>query len=493
MRQLLTESLMLALTGGALGILLTAWGTHSLRTLVVDQIPRAQNISVDSGVLWFTLGLSVVTGLVFGILPAFTSSKGQLNDSLKEAGRGSGTGAQGHRMRDLLAVSEIALALVLLVGAGLLVNTLRRLHAVNPGFSPGGVLTCEVSLPSKYKNPQIVTFFQELLERVRALPGVRAAGATMTLPLHASGGGFWGGLNIEGRPAATRESIPIVSFVQVAPGYFRAMGIPLLKGRAFADADNSAQSPKVAIVNATLARRFFSGSDPLGERVCMGDDCSKGPWLAVVGVVGDTALGSLTDPQFPQVFSPHAQGVEGGVAGNMMLAVRTDDDPVALAQAIRDDVHQLDKDQSVAEIQTLERVVDESLAQPRLNALLLGAFAAAALLLASMGIYGVLSYSVTQRSHEIGVRVALGAGRYEVLRLVVRHGLVLALIGGGIGLTGALVLTRFMTSLLYGIEATDPPTFLTVFAVLLAVAIAASYFPARRATKIDPMVALRYE
>ena len=309
-RQLLTEGLLLSLCGGATGILMAAWGVRFLRVMVASQIPRSQEIGLDAHVLLFTVGLSVLTGLGFGLFPSLQSFKGRLNESLKEGGRGSGSGMQGRRVRDLLVIWEMAMALMLLAAAGLLVNSFERIRAINPGFNPDKVLTCQVSLPSaKYKDPQIVSFFQRLLERVRALPGVKAAGATMTLPLHNPNGGYWSGLNIEGRPATTRESIPIVSFVQVTPGYFRAMGIPLLKGRAFTDADNSSQSPRVAIVNATLARRFFSGVDPIGKRICMGEDLSKGPWLAVVGVVGDAALESLTDPRFPQVFSPHAQGV----------------------------------------------------------------------------------------------------------------------------------------------------------------------------------------
>jgi putative ABC transport system permease protein len=493
-RQVLTESLLLSLSSGAVGILMAGWGVRYLRVMVASQIPRAQDISLDARVLLFTLGLSVLTGLAFGVFPAVQSFKGQLSQSLKEGGRGLGGGVQGRHVRDLLVIWEMALALVLLVGAGLLVNSFQRLRAINPGFNPDQVLTCQVSLPSsKYKDPQIVSFFQQLLERVRALPGVKAAGATMTLPLRNPNGGYWSGLNIEGRPATARESIPIVSFTQVTPGYFRAMGIPILRGRAFTDSDNSGQSPKVAIVNATLAHRFFPDIDPVGKRICLGEDTSKGPWLTLIGVVGDAALENLTDPRFPQVFSPHAQGVQGGVAGNMELVLRTSSDPAAVARAVRNAVHEMDKDQSVADIQTLDKVVSASLAQPRLNTLLLGAFAALALLLAAIGIYGVISYSVALRTREIGIRIALGAERGDVLKLVVKHGLILAMTGAAIGLIGALSLTRLMSSLLYGVQPSDPPTFLAVFVVLVGVALLSSYIPARRATKVDPMVALRYE
>ena len=493
-RQLLTESLLLSFLGGAIGTLLASWGTHYLQANIVDQIPRAQDIGLDARVLFFTLGLSVLTGIGFGLFPALATFKGQFNESLKKGSRGSGAGVQARRLRDLLVVWEMALALVLLVGAGLLVNSFQRLRTINPGFNPEKVLTCQISLPSsKYKDPQIVEFFQRLLAGVRALPGVKAAGATMTLPLGNPNSGFWGGLNIEGRVALKRESIPIVSFSQVTPGYFSAMGIPLVKGRAFTEQDNSNQSPKVVIINATLARRFFSDAEPVGRRICMGEDCSKGPWLTVVGVVGDAALESLADPRFPQVFSPHAQGVEGGVAGSMELAVRTSSDPLSLAASLREQVHQLDKDQSVADMQTLEHVVSASLAQPRSNTLLLAGFAALALLLAAIGVYGVISYSVAQRTREMGIRMALGATRGKVFRLVVGEGMLLALIGLGVGLVAAFGLARLMTSLLYGVAPTDPITFLAVSLLLSGVAFVASYIPARRATKVDPMVALRYE
>jgi putative ABC transport system permease protein len=493
-RQLLTESLLLSLVGGAIGALLASGGIRYLRAIVANQIPRAQDIGLDARVLWFTLGLSILTGIGFGLLPALASFKGQFNESLKKGSRGGGAGVQARRLRDLLVVWEVALALVLLVGAGLLLNSFERLRTINPGFNPEKVLTCQISLPSStYKDPQIVDFFQRLLDSVRALPGVKAAGATMTLPLESPNSGFWGGLNIEGRAAVSREAIPIVNFAQITPGYLSAMGIPVLKGRAFTEQDNSEQSPKVVIINATLARRFFLELDPIGRRICMGEYCSKGPWLTVVGVVGDAALQSLTDPRFPQVLSPHAQGVEGGQAGDMELAIRTSGDPLGLAASVREQVHELDKDQSVAEMRTLEQVVSASLAQPRLNTLLLAGFAALAVLLAAIGVYGVISYSVAQRTREIGIRMALGATRGKVFLLVVGEGMLLALAGLVVGLVAAFGLARLMTSLLYGVAPSDPLTFFAVSVLLSGVAFVASYIPARRATKVDPMVALRYE
>ena len=493
-RQLLTESLLLSLLGAAVAIFVAACGTHYLRLLTTGLIPGAQVVGIDTNVLLFTLGLAVLTGIAFGLFPAVATFKSEFNMPMKEVSRGAAGGVRTRRWRGSLIILETALATALLIGAGLLMNSFQRLRTINPGFNPDKVLTCQISLPSsKYKNPQIVDFYHQLLERIRALPEVKAAGATMTLPLENSNGGFWSGLNIEGRASASRESIPIVSFVQITPGYFAAMGIPLLKGRPFTGSDDSEQSPKVAIVNATLAHRFFSNVDPLGREICMGEDCSKGPWLTVIGVIGDSALESLTDPRFPQVFSPLAQGVEGGPAGNMDLAVRTSADPLSLAAALREQVKELDKDQAVSDLRTLGEVVSASIAQPRLNTLLLAGFATLALVLASIGIYGVISYSVAQRTREIGIRMAIGASRGKVLRMVVGEGLALSLAGLGIGLVAAFALARLMASLLYGVTPSDPATFATVSLIFATVASLASYIPARRATKVDPIDALKYE
>jgi putative ABC transport system permease protein len=391
-------------------------------------------------------------------------------------------------VRDLLVVSETALALVLLVGAGLLINSLQRLRSVSTGFNPERVLTAEVSLPSsKYREAQQRTFFfQQLLERVRALPRVKFAGATLTMPL-GGGGRYWTDLEIEGHPRAeTREAVPVVAFFQVTPGYFPAMGIPLRRGRPFDDRDNQ-DSLKVAIISETLARRFFSGADPIGKQIRV-----NSVLLTVVGVSGDAIIDSLTDPSFPEVYTVHSQGVSGA-SGNMVLALRTDADPLSLAAVLREQVHGLEKEQSLAKIQTLEQVVNESLGRPRLNTLLLAAFAVLALLLAAIGIYGVLSYSVAQRTHEIGIRMALGAERRDVLRLIVGHGLFLTLMGITAGSAAAFGLTRLMTGLLFGVRPTDPTTFVAASVLLTCVALLASYIPARRATKVDPMVALRYE
>jgi putative ABC transport system permease protein len=486
--QLMTESVLLALLGGTVGLLIASWGISFLRVLAAKDIPRAQDISIDVGVLTFALALSILTGLAFGLIPALQSSKGQVNEPLKEGGRGVVRGMRARRVRDLLVVSETALALVLLIGAGLLINTIHHLRSVKTGFNQERVLTAEISLPSsKYREAhQSIFFFQQLLERVRTLPGVKFAGATLTMPL-GGGGRYWSDLEIEGHPRPqTREDVPSVAFFQVTPGYFPAMGIPLRRGRSFDDHDNR-DSPKVAVISETLARRFFSATDPIGKQIRV----NSVP-LTVVGVSGDAIIDSLTDPFFPEVYTAHSQGVSGA-SGDMVLAVRTDADPLTLAAALREQVHALDKEQPVANIQTLTQVVDESLAQPRLNTLLLGAFAALALLLAAMGIYGVLSYSVTQRTHEIGIRMALGADGRDVLWLMLGHGLFLTMMGVTAGLAASFGLTRLMAALLFGVRATDPATFVVVSVVLTGVALLASYLPARRAVKVDPIVALRYE
>ena len=492
-RQSLTETLLLVFLGGVVGVLLAAWVLGYLRVFAAQYLPRAQDIGIDFRVLGFTLGVTLLTGMVTGFFPAISFYRGKLADSLKEGTRGVVAGVQGRRLRNLLAVSEVAFALMLLVGAGLLAASFRRLHAVNPGFNSDRVLTCAISLPeSKYNNPLIVSFFAQLLERIRTLPGVTAAGATMTLPLRNPNGGYWTGLNVEGRPAVTRESIPVVNMIQVTPGYFRAMGIPILKGRLFIDQDNTVESPKVAIVNATIARRYFADIDPIGRHIRFGES-TREPWITIVGVVGDAALQSLADPRFPQVYVPHGQGTGGGPAGNMELVLRTAADPLTLAAAVRAQVHEIDKDQSVAEMRTLDQVVSASLAQPRMNTLLLGGFAVLAFFLAVVGLYGVMAYSVAQRTREIGIRMALGASGGAMLRLIVKQGVLLAMAGIGLGLVGALGLTRFMASLLYGVRPTDPTTFMVVSLALLGVAAFAAYIPARHATKVDPMVALRNE
>ena len=492
LRQSLTESLVLSFGGGALGVGLANWSLQPLRALVANEIPRAQDIGLQAGVLWFALGLVVLTGIGFALIPALLSFNTQAIQTMKESDRRLGTSLRGGRARDILVVAQTALALVLLVGAGLLLRGFRHLLAVNPGFDPDRVLTFEVSLPStKYREGrQRISFFAQLLERVRALPGVKSAGATLTLPL-GGGGRYWMNFEVEGKPQPeNRESLPIVNFVEVTPGYFSAIGVPMLRGRPVTGQDTE-QSPRVAVISTTLARRFFSDTDPIGKRIRMGSG-PESPWLSIVGVCGDTVDRQLADEKFPQVYFPYAQAMQEA-AGDMMVAVRTASNPLALAAAVRQQVHALDKDQSMADVRTLGSVVSESLTVPRVNTLLVVVFASLALLLAAIGIYGLLSYTVAQRTRDIGVRMALGASRDDVLWLVVGHGVLLVGAGIGIGLGASFALTRLISSLLFGVRPTDPATFVSVSLLLGAVSALACYLPARRATKVDPMVALRYE
>jgi len=487
-RQMLTESLLLSFCGGALGVLLGASGTGLLRTFATLKIPRAQDLSVDAGVLCFGLGLSLVTGIFIGLAPALQWSRREPNTSLKEGGRGLASGSRGNRARNLLTTVEIALALVLLVGAALLINSFRQLRSINPGFAAEKVLTVEVSLPSsKYHRDQDrVLFFQHLLERVRTLPGVSFSGATLTMPL-AAGNRYWMEMEIESRPqAATRESVPDVAFSQITPGYLQAMGIPLLQGRVFDERDNQ-DTPKVAIISQSLARRYFSDEKVIGKRIRVNSVS-----FSVVGVVGDVIIDNIKERGMTAVYTPHSQATFGA-GGDMVVATRTNSEPLNLAATLRGVVRDLDNDQAVADIQTLEQVVSGALGESRLQTVLLTTFAMLALLLAAIGIYGVLSYSVAQRTHEIGLRMALGAARGQVLRQFVRQGLALTIAGIGMGLLGALALTRFLSSMLYGVLPIDLPTYLLVSVILTGVAVLASYLPARRATKVDPLVALRYE
>jgi putative ABC transport system permease protein len=468
-RQLLTESLLLSFFGGILGVVVGTACTRFLRTFAAAQIPRAQDIRMDAGVLCFGLGLSLITGVFIGLAPALQWSKRDANESLKEGGRGLASGMRGRRLRNVLTVFETALALMLLVGAALLLNSFRKLRSINPGFSAERVLASEISLPfSKYpEGKQRIFFFQQLVERVQSLPGVKSAGATLTMPLGA-GGRYWMDMEIEGRPKSlTRESVPIVAFFEITPHYLRAMGIPLLKGRAFDEHDNE-RSPKVAIISQSLAYRYFSNEDAIGKHIRVNSVS-----YAVVGVTGDVVIDRIKETRMTAVYTAHSQA-ESQASGDMILAIRTDSSPLDLAASVRAAVSSLDKDQAVANMHTLEQVVGDSLEESRLQTLLLTTFAALALLLAAIGIYGVLSYSVAQRTHEIGLRMALGALHGQVLRHVVGQGLILTMTGIAIGLVGAFALTRFLSTMLYGVRAIDLPTFLVVSVILAVVAVLAS-------------------
>jgi putative ABC transport system permease protein len=484
-RQHLTESLVLAMTGGAVGLLLAFWIVDLLVSFAPKGTPRLDEIAIDPIVLAFTCGVALLTGLVFGLAPALLSSRTNFNSALKEGGRDTSASSRGARVRSALVVSEVALALMLLVGAALLIKSFVNLQRVAPGFNPKDVVRVDVALPrTRYpERNQSATFYKQLLDRIAALPGVQSAGAVSNLPL--SGGGTDSDFGIEGRAPAEPGQNPVAWYSSVTPGYFRAMGIRLLRGRVFSEADN-ADAPKTVLISETMARRYFPDEDPLGKRLVFGGGSDP---REIVGVISDVKFFGLNLDARPSMYFPHAQNPAGG----MSLVVRTQGDLLTLAAAIRGQVSALDRDLAVSNVMTMEQLVGVSLAEPRFTLLLLGAFAAVAMLLSAIGVYGVVSYSVTQRSHEIGVRMALGAQMSDVLKLVVGQGMTLVLGGVGLGLIAAFALSRVMESLLFGVSATDFTTFAATSVVLAGVALAACFIPARRAIRVDPMVALRYE
>ncbi|HEX8186126.1 MAG TPA: ABC transporter permease, partial [Blastocatellia bacterium] len=487
-RQLLTESVLLSSLGGALGLLVAYWGVKVLIAASPANIPRLRETTLDLRVLGFTVAISLLTGILFGLAPAVQATRANLSEALKEGGRGSASANQ-HRLHSLLIVSEVALALVLMVSAGLLIRSFTRLLAVNPGFNPQSVLALDVMLPyAKYSTQESRRdFYQQLIARVETLPGVRAAGGISDVPLSGAEGLY--SLAIEGQPPARHGQEPSTDGREVTPNYFQAMGVALLQGRHFSESDAPGQ-PEVAIINETIARQFFPGEVPIGKRIKLGRaDDNREPWLTVVGVVSDVKSAALEADPRPQVYRPFLQFSWS----DLSLVIRTESDPLQLAATVRNEVKAIDPNQPVANVRTMEQAVTESVARRRFIMLLLALFAAVALMLTVVGLYGVISYSVTQRTHEFGVRLALGAQASDVLRMVVRDGLRLAALGVGIGLAAAFALTRVMASMLFNVSASDPLTYVLVTALLVVVALVSSYIPARRATKVDPMIALRSE
>ncbi len=487
-RQLLTESLLLSILGAAAGVLLAFWATELLISSNPANLPRVAEIGMDKYVLLFTIGLTTLTGFFFGLAPALQASRTDLNESLKDGMRESSGGVKRNRTRSALVISEIALSMILLVGATLLFQSLRRILAVSPGFEPNNVLAADVSVSSaKYPQPaQRAAFYHEALERIAALPGVESAGIVYPLPL---GGNFESyTFDIAGQPPFPPGQQPSADRRIISSDYLRAMSTPLRKGRAFG-AQDQATGPAVMIVNDTFARRFFPGEEVIGKRIIPGEG-RQPVTREIVGVVGDVRHEALDVGPTPEYYIPYEQA---SVDDMTVVAKTTGGNPTSIAAPLRDVIRVMDKEQPVYNIRPMTQLLTESLAQRRFNLVLLGGFALLALVLAGIGIYGVMSYSVAQRTREIGVRIALGAQSGDVLKMVLSHALGLTAIGLALGLVGAFALTRFLVTLLFEVRPTDLTTFAIVSIVLGAVAIAACLVPARRATKVDPLVALRYE
>jgi putative ABC transport system permease protein len=499
-RQLLTESMMLATLGGVVGLLVALLG-KSLLVVNDSGLPRVEEISIDGRVLGFTLALSLLTGLIFGLVPALQVSKPNLNELLKDGGaKGGMEGSHRHRLCSLLVISEVALSLMLLISAGLMLKSFQRLTKVDPGFRSDNVMTAEISLPkSKYSQDQQITrFYQQLLERVASSPGVRSAGIVTCLPM--SGADSNTGFFIEGRPLPGPGEMNHTYYRSVSPDYFNAMGVPLVKGRHFTEQD-SHDAPKVAIINETMAHRFWPDEDPLGKRLAldfeaMTFDTTKGAQLdiagtarEIIGVVKDIRHSGLDGRFNPETYVSYSQLPSPA----MTLVTRSSASTLNAVAVMRNQVWAIDKDLPLSKVRTMEKVMSESLAEQRFRTTLLGGFALVALLLATAGVYGVISYSVTQRTREIAVRIALGALPADILNLVVRRGFRLLMIGIAFGIGGALVINRTLSTLLFEVSAYDPVIFAGFSLVLASAALIASYIPARKATKIEPMISLKTE
>jgi putative ABC transport system permease protein len=487
LRQLLTESVLLASLGGAIGLLIAVWSLDGLRWLSPGNIPRLQNIAVDGRVLAFTFAVALVTGIVFGLAPALRASRVNLSETLKEGGR-SLVGSGNQRLRSMLVVAEVALSLMLLVGAGLLIRSFIRVQQVEPGFAAQNVLSLRLSVggTSYDKDSLRLGFYQQLWDRIRRLPGVEATGGVSILPL--SGGMSWGSISIEGYVPESGQSMIQADGRIASLGYFETMKTPLIMGRFFTEQD-TADSLKVAIVDENLARTYWPGEDAIGKRLKRGRLDSNAPWLTVIGVVASVKQYALDSDSRVTFYTPHQQSP----TGSLYVTVRTATDPLGVAAAVTQEARAMDPNVPIYDVKTMEQRLFESMGRRRFAMLALGVFAMVAMLLAAVGIYGVMNYSVTQRTREIGIRMALGAPTQGVLKLIVGQGMLLTGIGICIGLAGAVAVTRVMASLLFGISATDPTTFVVIGVLLAGVALLACYIPARRATKVDPMVALRYE
>jgi putative ABC transport system permease protein len=484
-RQLFTESLVLSLVGGGIGVLIAAWCLPFLRLITPGTIPRLEEVRIDGPVLLFSFALCIVTGIAFGLVPSFQASRRDLHETLKEGGRGSTDSGRGGRARRIMVIAEVAVALVLVTGAGLLIKSFVRLTRVNPGFDSHNVLTIPLTLPStRYAEPEKrAEFVRQLLERIQTLPGVESAAAVSHLPLFTPPRFVF--FCPEGHVCQGLGKDPIIALRLATPDYFRTMHISLLRGRAFEDKDAMGATP-VVIIDQLTAQHYFPTSDPIGQTLQNSRDMIP---MQIVGVVADAKFTTLNAPNVEEMYMPHRQSPWS----SMTLVIRSASNPQPLVTAVRQKIAELDPDLAVAGIQTMDEIVSASVAQPRLLTALVGAFAGFALLLAAIGIYGVMAYSVSQRVHEMGIRMALGASPHDIFALIVGHGMRLVLTGVALGFVASFGLTRLLATLLFGTSATDPVTFAGIATVLIAVALLASYIPARRATRVDPLVALHYE
>jgi putative ABC transport system permease protein len=490
-RQLLIESLLLAGGGGLLGVLGAVWGVQALSKLLPENLSKLQDVNIDTRVLLFTLGVSALTAIVFGGAPALLAARAKPGETLGDVARDAAGGSSGRHVRRVLVVSEVALAVVLLVSAGLLMRSFQLLRQVDKGFTAENLLTMHMVLPMpKYGKPEARrAFYDEVLRRIEELPGIDSAGVITFLPLSFNGMNF--SFSVEGRPTPSDMKLPFALYRVVSPHYFDAMGVTLQRGRFF-DAHDTAGSQLVTLISRQLAAQHWPNEDPIGKRIKIGPLDSPNQWLTVVGVVADVRQAELYGDPRMDLYVPYAQERRGFVTPRD-LVVRTKGDATSVAGAVRQAIWSVDKDQPVSNVRTMDQVFAAAISKERFQALLLGLFAALALVLACVGLYGVISYSVAQRTHEIGVRVALGAQSVDVLRLVIRQGMTLTLVGLIVGIAAGSVATRVLSDMLYGVSTTDPLTFVGVPAFLLLVAFVACYIPARRATRIDPLVALRYE
>ena len=490
-RQLLIESLLLAICGGVVGVITAVWGLQLLSALIPDSLSQLQDVTLDTRVLLFAIALSFLTGVVFGTAPAIQASRTAPGDTLNETGRDVSGGVRGRYARRMIVISEVAIAVVLLVGAGLFIRSFHRLSRVDPGFSTENLLTMRMVLPNpKYQKPEARrAFYDEALRRLQEIPAVESAGMISFLPLSFTGMNF--SFSVEGRAVSSDAELPMALYRVVSPNYFNTMRIPLLRGRFF-DAHDTQDSLPVVVINRQLADRFWPNEDPTGKRLKVGPADSPNPWAIVIGVLGNVRQSGLYGDQDLEMYASYHQDRRGFITPKD-LVVRTKGDPALLAAVVRQAIWQVDKDQPISNIRTMEQVFAETVSRERFQMLLLMIFASLALVLACVGLYGVISYAAVQRTREIGIRMALGAQRKDVLQLVIKQGIAITLIGIIVGLFVALGVMRIVSGMLYQVTATDPVTFIGVAVLLIVVAVLACYLPAHRATKIDPLKALRYE